>query len=211
MARNYQIGEAVAIIADGKDNEAIADLGRRYPLLTAKIAKATAGENKDDVVELFQYFPDYDSANKVNRKMKAVLLDGVEPSGDDDDDDVEEAPAKKPAKKAAPAKKATTKKAAAKKDDNPYAGMSAIELFKECKKKGIKAEGKKSTKYYIDLLKKAEEDVDDDDDWDDEEEEVKPAKKAPAKKTAAKKPAKKVEEPEDDEDDDEDDDDDWDI
>lgn len=208
MAKNYQIGEAVAIIAEGKDNEAIADLGRRYPLLTAKIAKATAGENKDDVVELFKYFPDYDSANKINRKMKAVLLDGVEPADDDDDGDEDEAPAKKPAPKKAPVKKAPAKKAAAKKDDNPYEGMSPVDLFKECKKKGIKAEAKKSAKYYIDLLTKAEAD-DGDDDWDDEEE-AKPAKKAPAKKPAAKKPAKKAE-PVEDDDDDDDDDDDWDI
>lgn len=99
-------------------------------------------------------------------------------------------------------------------DEDSYEGMSALELFKECKKRGIKATPKKKEKYYIDLLKKDDaskaeeaEEEDDDDDWDDEpEEEVKPAKKD--KKADKKSKAKpKKEEPEDDDDDD----DDWDI
>lgn len=99
-------------------------------------------------------------------------------------------------------------------DEDSYEGMSALELFKECKKRGIKATPKKKEKYYIDLLKKDDaskaeeaEEEDDDDDWDDEsEEEVKPTKKD--KKADKKSKAKpKKEEPEDDDDDD----DDWDI
>lgn len=86
-----------------------------------------------------------------------------------------------------------------------YSDMTALELFKECKKRGIKATPKKKEKYYIELLEKddaskAEAD-DDDDDWDDEEE---PETK-PSKKEKKSKPAPKAE-PEDD-----DDDDDWDI
>lgn len=57
---------------------------------------------------------------------------------------------------------------------NPYEGKSAVELFKECKARKIKAAPKKPAKYYIDLLVKddaakaaeAESDDDDDDDWD---------------------------------------------
>jgi hypothetical protein len=100
------------------------------------------------------------------------------------------------------------------KNDDPYATMTAQELFKECKKRGIDAKPKKPNKYYIDLLNKAdvESDADDDadDDWDAEEvAEEKPKakkseKKAPAKK-AEKKPVKKAEPVEDD------DDEDWDI
>lgn len=96
-----------------------------------------------------------------------------------------------------------------------YDSMTAQELFKECKKRGIDAKPKKPNKYYIDLLNKAnaESDTDDDadDDWDAEEvTEEKPKakkseKKAPAKK-AEKKPTKKAEPVEDD-----DDDEDWDI
>lgn len=91
-------------------------------------------------------------------------------------------------------------------DDNPYAGKTAMELFKECKKRGLKAKPKQKAAFYVDMLTKDDqskpESTDEDDDWEDEAEEEKPAKtekKAPAKK------ATKKEEPEDDEDDD------WDI
>lgn len=93
-------------------------------------------------------------------------------------------------------------------EDNPYAGKTAMDLFKECKKRGLKVKPKQKAAVYADLLmkddqSKAESD-DADDDWDDgEEEEEKPAKKETKKKASAKKAAKK-EEPEDD-------DDDWDI
>lgn len=90
-------------------------------------------------------------------------------------------------------------------EDNPYAGKTAMDLFKECKKRGLKVKPKQKAAVYADLLmkddqSKAESD-DADDDWDDgEEEEEKPAKKETKKKASAKKAAKK-EEPEDDDDD----------
>lgn len=114
-----------------------------------------------------------------------------------------------------------------------YDGKKAPELYALCKKRGIKAEPKKTAKYYIDLLEKAdaaeaEDEAEDeaDDDWGDEAEaeepeaeedddewkepEEKPKKKAGRPKKAATKPvakkaAKKAEEES------EDDDDDWDI
>ena len=95
-------------------------------------------------------------------------------------------------------------------EENPYEGKSAMELFKECKKRGIKAEPKKSAKFYADLLVKADAETTEEteteaDDWDEtekaeEKEEKKPAAK-PAKKAAAKKAEKAEAE----------DDDDWDI
>lgn len=95
-------------------------------------------------------------------------------------------------------------------ETDEYADKSAMDLFKECKKAGIKAAPKKDKSYYIALLKKANEDPEpdtDDDDWDEIEPEIeeKP-KKAKAEKKPAKKakPAPKAEE-------DEDDDEDWDI
>lgn len=103
-------------------------------------------------------------------------------------------------------------------DAGSYDEMSVVELYKECKKRGIKAEQKKPAKYYIGLLEKddakaaePEEDESDDDWGDEDEEETKPAKKADKKSAKEKgKPASKkkapMPEPEDDEDDD-----DWDI
>lgn len=60
---------------------------------------------------------------------------------------------------------------------NPYDGKSAMELFKECKARKIKAASKKPAKFYADLLikddaakakaaKKAEAESEDDEDWD---------------------------------------------
>lgn len=95
---------------------------------------------------------------------------------------------------------------------NPYEGKSAMELFKECKKRGIKAAPKKTAKFYADLLVKAdaeasEETESDSDDWgDDEATEEAPAKKE-TKKAEKKAPAKKAAPKKGEADDD----DDWDI
>ena len=100
---------------------------------------------------------------------------------------------------------------------NPYEGKSAMELFKECKARKIKAAPKKPAKFYADLLIKddaakaeaTEAESEEDDDWGDEEAEApKKEDKKAAPKAAAKggkaKAAKKAEaESEDDED--------WDI
>lgn len=294
MAKNYTIAEAVQIIAENGDNEALIDLGKRYPLLTQKIARVAvkAGE---DFIDLMSFMPEYLSANKVNSAIKKMLdeaPDADEDAEDDgDEEEAEEKPAKKAAKKA-PDKKA--KKAADNEEDDDveeggsydydsmnnakmykllgelgkrkdckekfgdlshdsmlkylkkygpksdangeaddeddveesgdeYDGKSAVELYKLCKHRKIKAEQKKPAKYYIGLLKKADEeaateaevdDAEEDEEWDDDEEEApkKSAKKAPAKKEKAapangKKAAKKAE-PEDADDDD---DEEWEI
>lgn len=94
---------------------------------------------------------------------------------------------------------------------NPYEGKSAMELFKECKKRSIKAPAKKPAKFYADLLVNADAEATEDtepesDDWGDDETEDAPTnketKKAEKKVTAKKVAAKKEET---------DDDDDWDI
>lgn len=93
---------------------------------------------------------------------------------------------------------------------NPYEGKSAMELFKECKKRGIKAAPKKTAKFYADLLVKADAEAAEatdaeSDDWDEDETAEEPAKetKKADKKATSKKAAKKEETT--------DDDDDWDI
>lgn len=283
MAKNYTIAEAVKVIAKNVDNEALTDLGKRYPLLTQKIARVAvkAGE---DFVDLMSFMPEYLTANKVNSSIKKTLDEAPVVEDDDEDVEAEEKPVKKAGKKAA--KKAPKKSvddddedededteesggydydsmnnakmykllgelgkrkdckekfgdlshdsmlkylkkygpksdATGEADDesdveesaDDYDGKSAVELYKLCKQRKIKAEQKKPAKYYIGLLKKADEeaevedDVDADDDWDEEEAPKKPAKKAPAK---GKKAAKKAE-PEEVEDDADDDDDEWEI
>lgn len=96
-------------------------------------------------------------------------------------------------------------------DADPYEGKTAMELFKECKKRGIKAEPKQKAAVYAKLLKaddaKSDEADDSDDGWGDEEDEKEPAeKKGAAKSGKGSKSAKskKEEKPADD-------DDEWDI
>lgn len=97
--------------------------------------------------------------------------------------------------------------------EDPYEGKTAMVLFKECKKRGIKAEPKKPAKFYADLLRKDDEakseDEDDDDGWGDEAEEKaeeKPAtRQKGGKSTGGKTSGKKEEKPAAD------DDDEWDI
>lgn len=287
MAKNYTISEAVQIITENGDNEALMDLGKRYPLLTQKIARVAvkAGE---DFVDLMSFMPEYLSANKVNSAIKKMLDEAPDADYDDDEDEAEEKSAKKaPVKKAkkvdevdeddedddveeggsydydsmnnakmykllgelgkrkdckekfgdlshdsmlkylkkyGPKSDATGE--ADDEDDveesgDEYEGKSAVELYKLCKQRKIKAEQKKPAKYYIGLLKKADEeaaseaeanDAEEDEEWDDDEEETpkKSTKKAPVKKAPAKGKAKKAESEEAD-DDDADDDDEWEI
>ena len=94
-----------------------------------------------------------------------------------------------------------------------YEAMSAMELFKECKKRGIKIKPRQKAAVYVEALKKddaakAEPEAEEEESWEEEDqEEKKPAKKPVAKpKATVKKPAPKKEDPEE-----EDDDDDWNI
>lgn len=98
-------------------------------------------------------------------------------------------------------------------ESNPYEGKNAMDLYKLCKKRGIKCEAKKKAAYYADLLTKDDaksdegDDESEDDGWGDEDEaqeETKKAAKSPKK--ADKKPAAKAAKK-----DEADDDDDWDI
>lgn len=256
MAKNYTFNEAVAIIAAGKDMEAITDIGRRYPVLAHKIA-VVAAKAGEEFVDLMGYMPDYLTANKVNTAIKA----GITESGSDEDDTENEATEaatedatdggaewnkNMSAKqlwdilgKAGKRKLAkSTKKAdlieackqafggvsedaedeaedEATESENAYEGKSAMELFKECKARKIKAAPKKPVKYYVDLLVKddaakaeATEAESDDEDWGDEEAETPKKEEKKAAKPAAKggkaKAAKKAEAESED-------DDDWDI
>ena len=257
MAKNYTIKEAVEIIIEGKDLESITDLGRRYPVLTAKVAAigAIAG---DKFVDFMGYMPDYLTANKVNTAIKA----GITESGSDDEDaedteaeattedageDATEATAQwdesmsakqlwdilgkagkrklaKSTKKAdlvEACKQAFGAATEAEDEDaetegdtteaNPYEGKSAMELFKECKARKIKAAPKKPAKFYADLLIKddaanaeaTEAESEEDDDWGDEEAEAPKKEDKKAAPKASAKAAKKDEA--------ESDDDDWDI
>ena len=201
MAKNYTLAEAAKVIAEGKDYEALQDIGRRFPLLMNKMTKLVT--LAPEAVEIFGYMPDYLTANKINKAIKEENLGDTEV---DEDEDAEEVTEEKPVKKedksvkknAAKGKKAKEVEEDDEEEDeeNPYAGKNAPELYKECKKRGIKVEAKKNAKYYEKALLEADANADadsEDEDWEDE----KPVKK--------EKPAKKAKKQE------EEDDEDWDI
>lgn len=257
MAKNYTFGEAVKTIAEGKDLEAIADIGRRYPVLACKVA-IVAAKAGNDFVDLMSFLPEYLTANKVNSAIKSGITESAEDEGSEKVKDTDEAKANEEdvigpdtdfdsmsgrqlweilgkagkRKVAKSAKKADLIEACkivfgGKTDDetssddseveednsNPYEGKSAMELFKECKARKLKAEPKKPAKYYVNILTKDDEEKEksnesveaESDDWDDDEPEAKSeSKKATTKGRKSTKNVEKAEEEADD-------DDDWDI
>lgn len=232
MAKNWTVKEALEALKSF-DKLAIADFGKRFPIATAALMKA--GVN---ATELVSGLPDHVSMRKVESKLKGDIEDTDSEVDETEDDVEEETPKAKRGRKGAKseeekraaakarreARKAKAKAAEAEEDedeedeeesDNSYDGMNAVELFKLCKKRGIKAEPKQKSSVYIDLLEAADKKMgkgkDEEDDWedeDDDEEEVMPApKKGRGRPAKAKddKPAKSKKPVDDEEDDD------WDI
>lgn len=254
MAKNYSISEAAKIIAEGTDIEAIADIGRRYPVLAVKLAKASAGNTS--FAEFMGFMPEFISANKVN---KSIISGIPESDGADETEADTEESTEKETKSTKPAKttkanddeqpsleemtgkqlyeivkeKGLTKKIkSTKKEDmiaaikaaagdsdsneaetdedegdeseNPYEGKSAMELFKLCKKRGIKVEAKLKAKAYIDALTKADaKDSDDDGDaeeenWEEDEEDTKSKKDTKSTKSDKKANTAKSDKPDKD-------------
>lgn len=193
--KNYTLKEAVEIIAKGEDLEAIAVLGKRFPILSIKIARLTAKAEKE-IIDLMRYMPEYLTIKKVNNAVKTVN----EPKAETEDaTEAENKPVEKETAKEVEEPKVEEEDEAdeepteAEETANNYEGKKAVDLFKLCKSRGLKVTTKKSAKYYIDVLKKDDEakakaeakkaeeaEDDDDDDWDieDEPKEVKKPKKS---------------------------------
>lgn len=179
MAQSYTLGEAAKILAEGKDFEAVGDLHRRFPIFTHKLMNAMSGD-KDAVVEFMSYIPDYVNPRKVEKVITANPVE--QPEEDAEAEPEQQTDEEKPTPKKHRARKADEEAESEsevetdeEQNDGKYAGKNAMELFKECKKRGIKAAPKKPVKYYIELLEKddaaveantADSNDDDDDDWD---------------------------------------------
>lgn len=169
---------------DEEDNDDVEETKTTKSKAKTKVEEAEEVDyNKMTAKELWDILGEAGKRNTAKSKKKADLVAAVEAMNSVDE--VEEGDVDE------------------EETDNPYEGKSAMDLFKECKKRGIKAAAKKPAKFYVDLLLKADaedegaEDEWESDDWDTEEE-------TPKKKPAAEAKAKKevVEEDEDD---------DWDI
>ena len=168
MAVNYSIGQAFDVIAKGEDVEAIADIARRFPMVAIHCAKLAGVA--DVAGPLLGAIPAYVSARKVEKAFKVGVSDDVEDAEETEAEPEEEAEKPAPKKRARKAK-AEPEPDPAEPEGGKYDGMNAMELFKECKKRGIKAQPKKTAKFYKDLLEKndaegASDDEGEDDDWD---------------------------------------------
>lgn len=165
MAVNYNMKELLEVLRSD-DMDAVGDALRRYSHISVALVKADA--IAPGVVDLLvKAIPEYVNARKCNKTLVEALEGDAAGSG-------------KPATKASGSDKQEPADADADADDDfddepetdDYSSMKAMDLFKLCKERGIEAEPKHRTKYYIDLLKKADSetkpasDDDDDDDWD---------------------------------------------
>lgn len=191
MAKTWTVTEAYNAIKTN-DKEGIADFGKRFPLATTALAKSGVNDGMD---MLMSGMPE----RVTMRILEMQLKDGVADVSDDDDaaeEVAEEKPVKaekkekaakaekaektekkaekpkKAAKKAEPVEEDDDEEAEAPADETPdYKSMGAVDLFKLCKKRGIKVEPKQKASVYIKALEAADngsddEDADEGDDWD---------------------------------------------
>lgn len=169
MAVNYSMKELLEVLRSD-DMDAVGDALRRYSHISVALVKADA--IAPGVVDLLvKAIPEYVNARKCNKTLVEAL------EGDSAGND-------KPAAKASGFSKQEPASDGGDDDfdgdddevvTDDYSSMKAMDLFKLCKERGVEAEPKHRTKYYIDLLKKADseekpasdvDDDDDDDDWD---------------------------------------------
>lgn len=172
MAVNYSMKELLDVLRSD-DMDAVGDALRRYSHISVALVKADA--IAPGVVDLLvKAIPEYVNARKCNKTLVEALGEDAADSG-------------KSAAKASDSGKQEPASDGDGDDDfdgddneviaDDYSSMKAMDLFKLCKERGIEAEPKHRTKYYIDLLKKADSEVksasdvddgddDDDDDWD---------------------------------------------
>ena len=161
MAKNWTIGEAFKAVLEG-DKEGILDVGKRFPLSCAMLAKVNA-----EAAVIFDALPE----NMTVRKLESVVKGDIEVS--DEDDANEDAPvAEKKEKKEKAEKKSGKRGRPAKKvvepdddedfddEDDEDEDEDEEEVVVKPKKKEKEKKNKKPAK------KSVVEDDDDDDDFD---------------------------------------------
>lgn len=174
MAVNYSIPELLEVLR-GNDMDLVSDAFRRFPIISKLLVESDAVDSKltDKFVVMV---PDYVNARKANKNLvehanasndNKEFVENMHVSGDDDDDE-DVVPEKKAPKNKEPEPEQEDDEEI---DEVDYHSMKAMDLYKLCQKRGIEAEPKHRTKYYITLLEKADQeaessDDDDDDDWD---------------------------------------------
>lgn len=245
--RNWTIKEAVNVIVAGTDEEAINELAKHFPMFFMAVVKndivslanamgekftvrrlefgaAATEDGGEDVAGDATETEDVGDLSTMSAKQLMKLCDkrGIKvPHYGKNKQFYLDALTNGAAAKPTTDKGETEIAEGDEGGNDPYAGKSAMELYKECKKRGIKAEAKKPAKHYAKLLadndaNATESEAGDDDGWDDEPaEEPKPTakdKKAAGAKSGGKKSGgKKNTKPEPEPAEDGDDGDDWEI
>lgn len=179
MAVNYSIPELLEVLR-GNDMDLVSDAFRRFPIISKLLVESDAVDSKltDKFVVMV---PDYVNARKANKNLvehanvsndSKEFVENLHVSDGDDYDDEDAVPEKKAPKKKEPEPEQEDDEET---EEVDYHSMKAMDLYKLCQKRGIEAEPKHRTKYYITLLEKADQeaetpaessDDDDDDDWD---------------------------------------------
>lgn len=236
--KNWTVSEAVKVIREGKDVNAIKEIVKHFPLFAVIVASK-------DFDGLAAAMPEHVTVRKIENELNSGNagdedIDDEDTDGTDDDQDVsdEDLSAMSTKQLIALCEKRGIKvpkygknkqfyldalSGGTEDDDQPDDDNEdeddPVALYKQCKKAGLKVAPKKSAKYYKDALKKAKKDAeeaeDEDEDWDDDDQEEEKSKKS-NKSSKSSKPTNKGKskakpEPEEDEDEEDEDDEDWDI
>lgn len=184
--RNWTIKDAVAVIQNGKDTEAIREIAKHFPVFFMAVAKNDLGAVAAMMTD-----------KMTVRRLQMEATEGEEDSDEDVDDEVEEAEATDDADTSGDGEdleSMSTKQLIAlcgkrgikvpkygknKKfyldalqggaeeaetendgdddtEDDPYAGKNAIQLYSLCKKRGMKVKPKQKAAVYLEALKKAD-------------------------------------------------------
>lgn len=111
------------------------------------------------------------------------------------------------------AEEETEEAAGSEEETSEYDGMSAMELFKECKKRGIKVKPRQKAAVYVEVLKKADQESgsEEEEEWEEEEPAKEEKKAAPKKPVAKPKAAVKKHEPKKEVEEEDEEDEDWNI
>lgn len=144
--RNWTIKDAVAVIQNGKDTEAIKEIAKHFPVFFMAVAKNDLGAVAAMMTD-----------KMTVRRLQMEAVEGEEDIDEDVGDEVEEAEA--------------TDDADTSDDGEDLESMSTKQLIALCGKRGIKVpKYGKNKKFYLDALQGAGEETEAEDDGDDDAE-----------------------------------------
>lgn len=150
--RNWTIKDAVAVIQNGKDTEAIREIAKHFPVFFMAVAKNDLGAVAAMMTD-----------KMTVRRLQMEAAEGEEDSDEDVDDEVEDVEAE------------ATSGADASDDGEDLESMSTKQLVALCGKRGIKVpKYGKNKKFYLEALRGGAEEAEAEDDGGDDDTEDDP-------------------------------------